>query len=443
MLSQLRELETAFPDTLTVISIHSPKFPREQFTESVREAVLRYGITHPVVNDRQMNLWQQYAVRAWPTLMFLDPENRVIGKHEGEIAPEQGKQLIQRMIDDFDAEGLLTHQPLRFARETAPESFLAFPGKVAVDGQRIVISDTAHHRLIEADLNGTVRQIIGTGKEGRADGPAEQAEFNRPQGVTLTGNTLYVADTENHLIRRVNLETQRVETIAGTGQQYGIARTATSGEPLQVALSSPWDLAYQNERLYIAMAGVHALYMVHLQYNEIRIFAGAGPEGLRDGSYDEAWFAQPYGLSIENNILYVADSETSAVRAVELDGKRRVTTLVGTGLFDFGDVDGTGDNAQLQHVQAVCASQGRVYLADTYNNKIKVLDPLTREVKTLAGDGQAGYRDGSFDEAQFNEPAGLAAYGQKLYVADTNNHAIRVLDLEARTVETLKLLRPA
>src|SRR5437763_2476242 len=126
-LAQLRELEKTLPNELVVVSVHSPKFSQEQFTKSVREAVLRYGIEHPVVNDRNMNLWRQYAVRAWPTLMFIDPQGRVIGRHEGELPPEAGKELIQQMIEEFDADGLLDNRPLRFARETTTEYFLAFP----------------------------------------------------------------------------------------------------------------------------------------------------------------------------------------------------------------------------------------------------------------------------------------------------------------------------
>lgn len=174
--------------------------------------------------------------------------------------------------------------------------------------------------------------------------------------------------------------------------------------------------------------------------NVIEPFAGTGHEGLRDGERSKAWFAQPNGLSIhDNRVMYGADSETSAVRAVNLAGPPQVTTLVGIGLFDFGDVDGAGDQALLQHVQGVCAYSNLVYLADTYNNRVKVLNPQTREVTSLAGTGEAGYQDGATDAAQFNEPGGLAAAGGKLYVADTNNNAIRVIDLASRTVDTLKL----
>jgi DNA-binding beta-propeller fold protein YncE len=441
-LAQLRELETTFPEELSIVSVHSPKFPREQFTESVRDAVLRYGIEHPVVNDRNMNLWRQYTVRAWPTLMFIDPENRVIARHEGEIQPEAAKRLIQGMIQEFDAAGLLNHRPLRFARETAPEALIAFPGKVAVDARanRLVVSDSGHHRLLEIDLGGNVRQVIGSAEAGKADGSFTQARFNRPLGVTLAGDLLYVADTENHLIRRVDLATRQVETIAGTGEQYGMVHTPIQGPARSVALNSPWDIVCNGDNLYIAMAGSHRIFVLHLESGIIEPFAGAGPEALRDGSYEEALFAQPNSLTLDDSrVLYVADSETSAVRAIALTGEKQVTTLVGTGLFDFGDADGIGEKALLQHVQALCFVDGHVSLADTYNNRIKVLNPQTREVKTFAGTGDAGFKDGTLDSAQFNEPAGLAAANGKLYVADTNNNAIRVIDLAEGTVKTLNV----
>ena len=444
-LAQLREIEATFPDgEVVIISIHSPKFPNERFTESVRDAVLRYDIDHPVVNDRAMHLWQQYAVRAWPTLMFIDPEGRVIGRHEGEIPPSAGIELLRQMVAEFDAAGLLTHQKLQFARSTVPHSLLAFPGKVAVDASadRLIISDSTHHRLIETNLHGKLRGIIGAGEAGNSDGSFAQARFNRPQGVTLAGNLLYVTDTENHTIRRVDLETQQVETIAGTGEQYGMAQTPTRGPARNVALSSPWDLALLNNELFIAMAGEHRIFVLHIDQQTIEPFAGAGPESLRDGSYEDAFFAQPNGLALDgNHALYVADSESSAIRAIALQGKQQVTTLVGKGLFDFGDVDGIGDDALLQHVQGLCFANGLLYLADTYNNRIKVLNPQAREVKSLAGTGAAGFADGRLTEAQFNEPGGLAYGAGKLYVADTNNHAVRVIDLAGDKVETLNIIQ--
>ena len=440
-LDQLHQIAAAFPDTLTIVSIHSPKFPREQFTNSVRDAVLRYGIDHPVVNDRSMYLWKQYAISSWPTLVFIDPESRVISKHEGEIVPEQAIAQIKPMLDEFEARGLLTHQPLHFTHEAVSSSLLAFPGKLALDTHtdRLIINDSGHHRLLETSLSGKVRQIIGSGEAGHNDGPYTIAQFNRPQGIVLVDNMLYVADTENHLIRKVDLQAQQITTIAGTGEQYGMVHTPISGPAHTVALNSPWDLQYKNNDLYIAMAGTHQIVVLHLATLDIEIFAGKGPEGIGDGSYAEAFFAQPNGLAVDNQTLYVADSETSAIRAIDLTSPYQVHTLIGEGLFVFGDQDGVGNEVRLQHIQALSTDAGQIYLTDTYNNRIKRLDPQTRMVQSLAGTGEAGFRDGTFYEAQFNEPAGIVAADSTLYIADTNNHAIRRVHLETTTVDTIHI----
>src|SRR5258708_17444742 len=284
-LAQLREIEEAYStDILVIVSVHSPKFPNEQFTQSVRDAVLRYGIEHPVVNDRGMRIWREYAVRAWPTLMFIDPQNRVIARHEGEINPQAAKQLIQEMIQEFEIAGLLDHRPLRFARDTAPDALIAFPGKIAVDApaNRLVVSDSGHHRLLEMDLDGNIRQVIGTGEAGKADGSITQAQFNRPQGITLAGDLLYVADTENHLIRSVDLAEHQVETIAGTGEQAGMSNASTWGAAREAALSSPGDLSYNHNRLYMHMAGQNQISVLFLNRREIEPFAGTGHEGIVD-----------------------------------------------------------------------------------------------------------------------------------------------------------------
>ena len=440
---QLRKLEEKYAAELAVIGVHSAKFPNEKDPDNLLKAVQRYQLEHPVVNDLEFEVFRQYACRAWPTLMFIDPQGKVIGKHEGEISYEPFDQLIGQMVAQFDAEGLLDRGFSRWGGGRAPgrppDSGLYFPGKVLADapGDRLFISDSNHNRIVLTSLSGEVLGVIGSGEEGLADGDFAAARFNHPQGMALTGDHLYVADTENHAIRRVDLEARTVETAAGTGRQGGVPEGRTPG--LDTALASPWDLTYHEGVLYIAMAGVHQLWSMTLADGMTGPHAGSGQESLSDGPMASATLAQPSGITTDGRKLYFADSETSSVRSADLAPTGRVQTIVGLDLFVFGDVDGTDHRVRLQHPLGVTCWDGVLYLADTYNHKIKRVLPATRAALTLLGSGEAGHRDGPGAQAQFSEPSGLSIAGGRMYVADTNNHAVRVADMEINEVTTLRL----
>lgn len=443
MLPQLRKLERKYARELAVVGVHSPKFIGERESEAVRQAILRLNVGHPVINDRDFTVWQSYAVRAWPTLMFIDPAGKVIGKHEGELPLAAFDRLLSEMVAEFDAAGLLDRRPLDVAADAAPPATpLLFPGKVLADERtgRLVVSDTGHNRLVIADLDGAVRQVVGSGAEGRADGPAADASFHQPQGLALVDDTLYVADTENHLVRAVDLPSGDVRTVAGTGEQLMGERVG--GVADRVALSSPWDLAALDGVLYVAMAGTHQVWAMPLGRGTIAPHTGDGREALEDGPLAEASMNQPSGLAGTDGRLFVADSEASAIRLVDLP-RGEVRTIVGEGLFEFGDRDGVGAaHVRLQHPLGVAWHErdGVLYVADTYNHKVKRLDPARAECRTLVGDGAAGQRDGEAGKARFSEPGGVSVAGARLYVADTNNHAVRVVDLATGRVVTLDLL---
>lgn len=440
---QLRKLEQKYANELVVIGVHSGKFPGEKPTEAVRLAAQRLGIHHPVVNDRDFRLWQEYAVRAWPTLMFIDPHGKVMGRHEGEFDATMLDQIFGEMIDEFQQDGSLDRTPRTFhdprAEDTGP---LRFPGKLLADAghDRLFVADTGHHRIVEWPLSGgPARRVLGSGEPGWADGDASAARFDSPQGLALAGSSLYVADTENHLLRRIDLDNNRVETIAGTGEQ---ARHRHPGGPgRSVALNSPWDLAVHGESLYVAMAGFHQVWVMNLRTGGIFSWAGSGEENIADGRLAEAMLAQPSGLALDPDagVLYVADSEVSAVRAADLKPGGVIRTLVGEGLFEFGDNDGVGAEARLQHPLAVALHRGTVYVADSYNHKVKRLDPQLGSCERYLGSGLPGLRDGRSGDAEFAEPGGLSVAGDRLYVADTNNHAIRVCDLNTAAVTTLPI----
>ena len=438
IIPDLKKLEEKYANQLVVIGVHSAKFQNEKETENIRRIILRYEIEHPVYNDSEYAVWQSYGVRAWPTQVLIDPAGYVIGGVSGEGNYDVIDQAIAKTVEEFRKKGLLKEEPLKLVLERAKVGALplAFPGKIVADANRdrLFIADSNHNRIVVTKLDGTLVETIGTGTIGAADGPFDKASFYRPQGMALSGDNLYIADTENHLLRRVDLKTRTVETIAGTGQQS--REYFKSGPGRTIALNSPWDLELAGRVLYIAMAGPHQIWKLDLEKNEVSTFAGSGREARLDGPLLQSGFAQPSGIASDGKNLYIADSESNIIRVIDVAGGT-VKTIVGGDLFEFGDVDGSGDDVRLQHPLGVISFGDKLLIADTYNHKIKQLDPKKETVTTLFGTGKPGQQDGT--SASFYEPGGLALANDKLYVADTNNHAIRVVDLKTKRVSTLRM----
>jgi DNA-binding beta-propeller fold protein YncE len=431
----LVRLEKKYHGQVVVIGIHTAKFDNEKDPKSIEKAMQRYEIDHPVINDADRKIWQAYGVEAWPSVGIIDPEGFFVKAIPGkEHIYNEAVTVIEQLIRMHRTNRTLNEKPIYFTKaeaEKAAKSPLWFPGKVLADGpgKRLFISDSTHHRVVITDLDGRKIAIAGTGKPGRNDGAFEKASFNDPQGLALKGDILYVADRKNHLIRTLDLKKQTVRTIAGIGHQGTDFRRG--GPALRTGLNSPWDVLVHGNELYIAMAGCHQIWMMDLARNVVAPFAGTAYENIVDGPRPTSCFAQPSGLTSDGRKLFVADSEVSAVRSIPLDGRGDVSTLVGAGLFDFGDVDGNGPTVRLQHALGIVYVDGKLYLADTYNSKIKVLDPISRSCTTyLGGDRKA---------KQFNEPGGISYANGKLYVADTNAHRIQVIDMESKSVSTLDL----
>ncbi len=437
----MRKLEQKYSDELFVIGVHSAKFMAEKATENVRQAILRYDLEHPVVNDGDFQVWQQYAARAWPTFMFIDPQGKIIGRHEGEIPFDAMDRVLGEMVAQFDSSGLIDRRSIHHTLEKEKETDrpLSFPGKVHADSasSRLFVADSNHNRIVIATLDGCVTDVIGSGESGISDGGYMSAQFHDPQGVVADGDTLYVADTKNHAIRVVDLAQQTVSTVAGTGQQAN--RFHSGGPGLETSLASPWDVELHGANLYIAMAGFHQLWRMDRATCEIRPHAGNGRENIDDGPLKYAQLAQPSGIVTDGEFLYFTDSETSAIRSADLDPNGRVKTIVGVDLFQFGDLDGVGDAVRLQHPIGICIWEDHLLITDTYNNKIKKVFPHSRRVESFIGSGETGGADGERSEASLNEPAGLSAANGSLYIADTNNHSIRVADLLTGRMTTLEL----
>ncbi|MCP4043493.1 MAG: redoxin domain-containing protein [Gammaproteobacteria bacterium] len=433
IITDLRRLEEKYGNRLAVIGVHSPKFDNEANLETLRSIVVRYDREHPIVNDVDFTLMRAYGVRAWPTLIVINPAGGVEGSLKGEGHYKFLNKIIAGLLDKFQAIVDPGPLPISLEKDRFAQSLLAAPGKVAVSTRHIAISDTLHHRVIVTDHDGKINTIYGGMTAGLTDGPAGSARFSSPQGLAFSNDGLYVADTGNHTIRYIDLSEKTVTTVAGTGR-VGL-RENDEYLAMSVNLRSPWDLALHNHHLYIAMAGTHQIWRFDLRTNKIAPYAGSGREGLHNGPADVATFSQPSGLSIDGKWLYVADAESSAIRRVFLEDGR-VETLVGTGLFDFGDRDGPFRTAMLQHVLGVTALNGEnILIADTYNHKLKRLNLKEGTVKTLAGTGDPGRAVGDPTVSQLNEPGGVAILGQRVLIADTNNHRILTYDLLTKRLE--------
>ena len=454
----LEQVEMKFADEVVVIGVHSAKFENEGQTENLRQIVQRYGIHHPVINDKDFAVWQGYDARAWPTIAIVNPRGNWLIRQSGEIPFETFDVYLSGMIDYFDGldEDIIDRTPLELALEGAgdPGTPLLYPGKVLADeaSDRLFVADSSHNRIVIADLTThEILDIIGTSARGFTDGDFASATFDKPQGMALDGELLYIADVNNHAIRVADLTAGTLSTVAGNGVmgRQRIPFGVPVSDPSGISLRSPWDLEFDDEgTLHIAMAGTHQLYIYEPDSGSLYPSVGNGSEAnLNDVSLANSELAQPSGLYYAGDgKLYFADSESSTIRLADFENDL-VTVVSGTTdnhLFQFGDVDGDLGVNRLQHALDVQgAPNGDLYIADTYNSRIKVIRAGETSTHTVFGlGGLGGYADGDAMTAAFDEPGGLSYARGILYVADTNNHAIRTIDLERGLVETLVFSNP-
>ena len=424
VLPTLRRLEEAFPESLAVIGINSPKYPAEQDADSLANAIARHDIRHPVVHDPELQIWRDYGIQAWPTLVFIDPHGRILGHLPGE--PEADKLLagIGEMLRRWRGTAALP-LPLRLPAET--DGRFRFPAKIkpvgdSGDRKLWAVADTGHHQVVLCDDEGRELRRFGRGRPGFLDLDAEGCAFNNPQGLCGDGRGIYVADTGNHAIRRIDLGTGAVTTLAGTGKRGPLLGDPVAGR--DAGLASPWDLECWEDRLFFANAGTHQLGWLDLRSGAVGALAGSGEEDLTDGAAAEAHLAQPTGLALDrtSGVLYFVDSETSSVRTLSASGDGPVETLVGAGLFECGRRNGDFSQARLQHCRGIAWRSNSLVVADTYNGIVRVLDLASRRVSELGGD-DCRWSNGL--RLTGGEPAGVAADGDdRLLVCDTNHHRI-------------------
>ena len=469
VLAELEKVKEKYPNEVVVVGIHSGKFSNEKDSQNVLEAIEKYRINHPVANDFDHKYFQKMAAMFWPTVIVVTPDGQMVLIARNEIKAEYLVDKIEQGLDYYRKKDLIDDSPLhlKVARSSDAVTPLRFPGNVLADDQndRLYIADSGHNRIVICTLDGKLLDVVGTGKVGRSDGGFENATFNYPQGMALRRNTLYVADSKNHCIRAIDLVDENVSTVAGVGEisempfpkQDGFRKW--SGDPLKTKLKSPWSLLVHSDWLYIGMAGSHQIWRMALDGSKIELFAGNGREDVVDGPYlpsepykiGSASFGQPMGITRSLETMYVADAEGNSIRQVPLIPNGTVTTLLGTDylpqgrLFSYGDVNGPYKTAKFQHPMDVEFHIDRIFVADTYNNKIKSIqgsvDLIARDnafLEDFIGTGQAGLSNDP-NEVMFDEPGGLSASASKLYVADTNNHVVRVVGIYNKETSTIKI----
>ncbi|XP_046143171.1 NHL repeat-containing protein 2 [Osmia bicornis bicornis] len=353
ILPDLHALEERFTikDGLVVVGVHSGKFTNERDSKGLLSAIQRYNITHPVVNDATLSTWRNLGISCWPTLVMIGPLGELLAVFVGEGHREELKLYTDVALTYFKSLNKISEHdvPLQLARHLLPvggNEALLFPSKLETfqieQGEKLIISDTGNNRILVTDMLGKVEYVIGGSNPDFRDGDFQTARFNAPQGVCILGSWIFVADNENHAVRKIDLTRKIVTTVAGTGVQ-GFDRIGGKSGKDQL-LSSPWDVAIFNHEydnkivpvLLVAMAGIHQIWAVFLENtvwwknkeykaDSCVAIVGNGREENRNNAYPHAaGFAQPSGLTIDqrNKIAYIADSESSAIRRIDLQNGR-------------------------------------------------------------------------------------------------------------------------
>lgn len=401
------------PGRVQLLVVQVPRFEFEREPQHALKLLRRQGVNAPIVLDAQWDAWRKFDVQSWPTLLMLDAygqeRERLVGA-AGDLERALGSlsEGVMRPLDD-DGDSL---------RElnAEPRLPLLFPAGLVATADRLYVADTGHHRVLECTHEGRVLRQFGLGSADLINGGVGEAAFNRPQGLALVREILYVADTGNHALRSINLISGQVDTLCGNGRA-GDPRAGVLAQPWDSPLNYPAAVAVADNQVHIAMAGDNHIWSYDLGTRELRWRAGAGAVEVRDGSGHLAAFAQPSSLVAVQQTLYVCDALGSAIRSVQLRGDL-VQTLVGQGPWESGNVDGPRQRACLQYPLALAMGPDSplLWIADAGNGSLRTLRLGGGDLSTVNL------------PRRLHGPAALAVAAGAIWIAEADAHAVLRFD---------------
>jgi DNA-binding beta-propeller fold protein YncE/thiol-disulfide isomerase/thioredoxin len=428
---ELAQLQQRYADGLCVLGIHTPKHLGEAEDARVAKTANRWHLRYPVANDREWILWRQLGIEAWPTAVLLDHTGKLVAIYEGQGRRAEIEAHIERILDQAAEQDLRSFElPPRATRGEA-KGALRFPTRMVASESHLYLADTGFNRVLELHFDGRINRQFGSGNPGHWDARNTDAGFRDPVGLAVWKDTLYVADTGNHAVRRVRLLTGEVETIAGNGH-WGQPAAAELTQATASPLASPMDLAMSpaGDRVFVAMAGLHQIWQYDLGRGVLSAWAGNGREDLVDGTGTFCSLAQPTGLAMMGDVLYVLDAATSALRSIRLSDLR-VGTVIPGGMYAGGLQDGVGGGGRMCHPCAIHADSARkmLWIADTLNHRLRAYSLLKGELKTL----NLNY--------ELQAPAGVCVAQQAIWITNTDAHELLKLDLKTGRLSRLPIAR--
>ncbi len=438
---EIKKLEQEFGNKLTVIGVHSGKFSNEKDFDSIKKAVLKYDISHPVINDEALKIWNSFEVNAWPSFILINPHGNVVKRYVGEEDIQYIRKDVKRMVGKYRYQLNRNDLPEFLEKNKIAMRVLSYPSKItysnkfsykSYNGAALFIANSGRNEILVTTLGGEILLEIGSKSAGFQDGNITQARFNNPTGLLYKNQKLYVADTANHAIREIDFKENKVITLLGTGLRgqkirgQGIAARDTT-------LASPSDIEFypDEDNLAIANSGTHQILKFNLKNKTVSVLAGDGLEGIIDGIYPKNSLAQTSDLKAFGTKLYFIDSETSSLRVLNKNGE--VETLIGKGLFEFGQKDGDKNNALMQHPLGLTVSSKGVYISDSFNHTIRKYDFASKKLYDFIANGKKGEELGK--TTNFDEPDGIIFIDEKEFiVCDTNNN--RLVRINANNLQS-------